>query len=379
MTEPSPPERPLLPPPRGETHAMPRLLIVAVALIALGGGGLFIWDWLSRGQQVTALPTPAAQANRSSPDGTFTSPVPSAPSESSAPSSPPSSDELLARIAGLEARLAQVAPPAGPAQASAAYAQVAQLQGRVASLETAVNVERSRADRAQQMVRDTTERLQKTVRAAGALARLRTNLERGYPFEHEFDDANLVLSSDANAVARLQPLRQWAESGIASRADLRSALDGLGADIVRAALLEGTQTWWQAIVARVKSLVIVRPTPDGDIPQAGTAEGDRPPAIVARAEARLNDDDIAGALNELSALTGAAADVAQGWVATARARVSADEIMVSLDDSLRGVLSGSAGADSSVGSASNPAPEKNAPDDANDIAVPSDNSSAGEP
>jgi hypothetical protein len=374
MTEPSPPERPLLPPPRGEAHAMPRLLIIAVALIALGGGGLFIWDWLSRGQQGTALPRPVAQTNRSSQNGTFTSPVPSASGESSAPSSPPSSDELLARIAGLEARLSQVAPPTAPAQASAADAQIAQLQARVASLETALTVERSRADRAQQMVRDTTERLQKTVRAAGALARLRTNLERGYPFEHEFDDANAALSSDANAVARLQPLRQWAESGIASRPDLRSALDGLGADIVRAALLEGTQTWWQAIVARVKSLVIVRPTPDGDIPQAGTAEGDRPPAIVARAEARLNDDDIAGALNELSALTGAAADVAQGWVATARARISADEIMASLDESLRGSLSGS-----SVGSVSNPAPEKNAPDDANDVAAPSDAPSAGEP
>jgi len=338
---------------------MPRLLIVAVALIALGGGGLFLWDWLSKGQPETSLPRPATQANRSAQDGTFTSPVPSASNESSAPTAPPSADELLARIAGLEARLAQVAPPAAPAQASAADEQIAQLQARVASLETALTVERSRADHAQQMVRDTTERLQRTVRAAGALARLRTNLERGYPFEHEFDEANAALSPDANGIARLQPLRQWAESGIASRADLRAALDGLGADIVRAGLLEGAQTWWQAIIVRVKSLVIVRPTPDGDIPQAGTTEGDRPPAIVARAEARLTNDDIAGALNELSGLTGAAADVAQGWEATARARISADEIMASLDDSLRN-SSAAPTADSNPASGNN-SPEDNPP------------------
>lgn len=336
---------------------MRRLLFVAVALIGLGGGGLFVWDWLSRGQHSDILLKPPPQAvNRPAPGPSFTSPVPSTPP---VPSSAPSSDELLARIAGLEARLAQVAPPpAQPAQASAADAQIAQLQARVASLENALAIERSRADRAQQMVRETGQRLQMTVRAAGALARLRTNLERGYPFEHEFDEANAALSFDANAVARLQPLRQWAESGIASRADLRAALDDLGADIIRAALLEGAQTSWQAIIARVKALVIVRPTPDGDIPQAGTPDGDRPPAIVARAEARLNDDDIAGALNELSALTGAAADVAQGWMATARARVNADEIMASLDDSLRTTLS-----TPSTSATSNPVPEKNSPDD----------------
>ena len=83
---------------------------------------------------------------------------------------------------------------------------------------------------------------------------------------------------------------------------------------------------------------------------------DRPPAVVARAEARLNSDDIAGALNELSALTGAAADVAQGWIATARARVNADEVMGSLDDSLR-ISSGTTSSDS------NPVSDKNSPDD----------------
>lgn len=374
MTGPIPPERPQLPPPRGEAHSMRRLLLLAVALIGLGGGGLVIWGWLSQWQHDSVVvKTASSTTNRPAPDAPLisTSPLPSATSLSTA-----SPDELLARIAGLEARLAQVAPPAAqPAQASAADAQVAQLQAHVAALETALDVERSRADRAQQMVRDSAERLQKTLRAASALARLRTNLERGYPFEREFDAASAALSFDANALARLQPLSQWAESGIASRADLRAALDGLGVDIVRAGLLEGTQTSWQAIVARIRSLVIVRPAPDSDIPQAGTPEGDRPPAIVARAEARLNDDDIAGALNEISALTGTAADVAQGWIATARARVNADEIMAALDDWLRSTPSVPPS-----GSAANPTIEKSSSNDNGDATVPPDSPQpAGKP
>ena len=374
MTGPIPPERPQLPPPRGEAHSMRRLLLLAVALIGLGGGGLVVWGWLSQRQHDSAVvKTASSPTNRLAPDAPLisTSPLPSAASSSTA-----TSDELLARIAGLEARLAQVAPPAAqPAQASAADAQVAQLQAHVAAVETALDVERSRANRAQQMVRDSAERLQKTLRAASALARLRTNLERGYPFEREFDAASAALSFDANALARLQPLSQWAESGIASRADLRAALDGLGVDIVRAGLLEGTQTSWQAIVARIRSLVIVRPAPDSDIPQAGTPEGDRPPAIVARAEARLNDDDIAGALNELSALTGTAADVAQGWIATARARVNADEIMAALDDWLRSTPSVPPS-----GSAANPTIEKSSSNDNGDATVPPDSPQpAGKP
>lgn len=365
MTEPSPPERPQIPspPPHGEAHSLRRLLLVAVGLIALGGGGLLAWDWLSHGNGGDAFVRLLPQAaNRTAPESPPAPPAPSetpaapnptpsssappnpAPSSASQPKSPPPADDVAARLAALEARLAQSAPPPAPpsqpAPASPADAQLAQLQARVASLETAVAVERARADRAEQAARAAADRLQVAVRAAGAIARLRTSLERGAPFEREYDDASAALSSDAPAVARLQPLKQWAESGIPTRTELRDALETQGGDIVRASLLEGAQTWWQAIVARIKALVVVRPTPDGDIPPAGTAEGDRAPAIVARAEAKLrDDDDVPAAVSELSTLNGAAADVAQAWIAAARARIAADGTMMALDDSLRSLAS----------------------------------------
>jgi hypothetical protein len=326
MTQPSPPELPVPPSPSGgDASASRRLLVIALALIVLGGGGLLGWDVLSRGKQADTFVRPVTQPlNRP------------APADQASPSSSPQADQLAARIADLEVRLAQVTPsPQQPAPPSAADSQIAQLQAQLSSLENSLSIERARADRAEEAVHTTNQRLQMILRAAGALARLRTSLERGYPFEHELDEVTAALSGDADAIGRLQPLRQWAESGVASRADLRGALEILGSDIVRAAILEAPQTWWQAIVARLKAMIVVRPTPDGDIPSAGTEEGDKPPAIVARAEAKLRDDDIAGAINELAALNGAAADVAQAWVATARARVGADDTMAALDDALR--------------------------------------------
>lgn len=357
MTQPSPPEPPGLPPPSGgDANPSRRLLVIAVALIVLGGGGLFAWDFLSRGKPNDGFVKPVTQPlNR---------PV---PIEQATPPSSQQTDQLAARIADLEARLAQVAPPPSqPAPSSTADPQIAELQAKVASLENALSLERARADRAEAAIRTTNQRLQTVLRTADALAHLRTSLERGYPFEHELDEVTASFSGDADAIARLQPLRQWAESGIASRADLRSALEMLGSDIVRAAILEAPQTWWQAIVARIKAMVVVRPTPDGDIPPAGTEDGDKPSAIVARAEAKLRDDDVAGAVNELASLNGAAADVAQAWVATARARVSADETMAALDDALHSSSASKEQTDHDQGSnngTESPAPDRNSSTD----------------
>ena len=301
---------------------------------ALGGGGLFAWDWVVRGHGGESFQKPLMQSvNRST--SAEAPPLLSPSADVAAAPARPSYDELAARLADLETRLSQVPlPPSQPAPPGAADAQIAQLQARIASLETSIAAEKTRADRAEQATRVVTERWQASLRTATALARLRTNLERGYPFEHEIEEASAAFAGNADAVARLQPLRQWAESGIATRADLRTTLETLGSDIARAALLEGAETFWQAIVARVRSLVIVRPTPDGDIPPPGTEEGDKPGAVVARGEARLRNDDVAGAIAELSALTGSAADVARAWVAAARARVTADQTIAALDDAL---------------------------------------------
>lgn len=350
MTDPSSPEpRRIGPPPRKrrtETHASRRLFLLAVVLIALGGGGLVAWDWLSRGRGgepfVRPLPQTVNKTAQEPPSAlTPPSPVPAPPAQPSGPPSvsPLPQQDLAARLAALEARLAQATvsptPSPQPAPPNPADAQIAQLQARIATLENTVAIERTRADRGQAEATSAVKRLQATVRAAGALARLRTNLERGYPFEREYDEASAAMAADSASRAGFASLRQWAESGIPTRGALREALETQGGEIVRAAVLESADTWWQAIITRIKALIVVRPTPDGDVPAAGTPDGDRAPAIVARAEVRLRDGDVPGAVSELSALSGAAADTAQAWIAAARARISADETLAALEEALQ--------------------------------------------
>ncbi|MGE5539680.1 MAG: COG4223 family protein [Gemmatimonas sp.] len=350
MTEPSlpPPDKPATPE-KPEAHAQ-RLLMVAIALIVIGGGGLLAWDRLRDRGEVVTRPLPTA--TRSPPQFAPAPETPSAPSAapSAAPPSssrpaerdapPPSTSapDLSSRIADLERRLAAT-PPSEPAPSSAADAQIAQLEARVATLETSVATERARADRAEQAARAAADRLNQMTRAATAVARLRTSLERGQPFDREYDDVYAILAGNPAAVGRLQALRAWAESGIPTRAELREALDSQGSDIVRAALLENGGNWWQAIVARLKSLVIVRPTPDTDVPEAGAPGGDKPAAVVARAEAKVRDGDVSGAISEMTTLTGGAADVALAWVAAARARVSADDTIAAIEESLQSIAS----------------------------------------
>ena len=75
--------------------------------------------------------------------------------------------------------------------------------------------------------------------------------------------------------------------------------------------------------ARLRSLVTVRPV-------GGDVAGDSPEAHLARAEARLDEGDLAGAVSELEALEGPAAEAAAPWLAGARARVAADQAIEAL-------------------------------------------------
>jgi hypothetical protein len=75
--------------------------------------------------------------------------------------------------------------------------------------------------------------------------------------------------------------------------------------------------------ARLRSVVTVRPV-------GGDVAGDSPEARLARAEARLDEGDLASAVGELEGLQGTAAEAAAPWLAGARARAAADEAIARL-------------------------------------------------
>jgi len=146
--------------------------------------------------------------------------------------------------------------------------------------------------------------------------------------------------------AELRALADLAERD--SRAGLQPALERLGAlsathpptvsalkerfpavvhDILDAARLPDGANWWQRLWARLTGLVTVRRT--------GEIAGDDPAAIVARAEARLADGNVAGAVAALERLTGPAAGAAEGWLAAARQRLALDAALDDVENSLR--------------------------------------------
>ena len=76
------------------------------------------------------------------------------------------------------------------------------------------------------------------------------------------------------------------------------------------------------MVRRVGEVVTVRPT--------GEIEGESAGAVIARAEVRLSDDELADAVGELTALKGAAASAMTPWKARAEGRIAAEEAINSI-------------------------------------------------
>jgi hypothetical protein len=73
-------------------------------------------------------------------------------------------------------------------------------------------------------------------------------------------------------------------------------------------------------------------------PVGADAEGDHAAARVARAEARLADGDLAGAVAELEGLEGAPAEAAAPWLEQARTRLAAENALQGLRAHATGLL-----------------------------------------
>jgi uroporphyrinogen-III synthase len=132
----------------------------------------------------------------------------------------------------------------------------------------------------------------------------------------------------AAAIAELQPV---AERPVASFAALAERFPGVATAALQAAQAEaappattgaGLEAWWHDMVRRLSTAVTIR--------KVGEAAGDDPAARIARAEQRLAGRDLAGAVDALAGLTGAAARAAAGWLDDARARLTLDKGLADL-------------------------------------------------
>jgi len=168
-----------------------------------------------------------------------------------------------------------------------------------------------------------TEDVAKASKAASvslALLNLQRQVAAGRPFENELK----VLRSLAPSAAPLDQLQAYAEEGLPSAALLQRTFD----DEAREALRTANRAENGGILGSFRNLVTVRKA--GDVPGASSS------AIISRAETRLEAGDLQGAVQELDALGGPAAEAMAEWLDAARARVAVDDLMDGLSERLIG-------------------------------------------
>ncbi|MEQ8968495.1 MAG: uroporphyrinogen-III synthase, partial [Azospirillaceae bacterium] len=240
--------------------------------------------------------------------------------------SPEALDSLSARLdefaARLDDRLAAMTETVEAARADQTAAEAAQAN-RIGALAARMDDLARRIDDLDGRVSEvaaTTEELSTTDAGAQALVlatgQLRDSLTSG-AFVDALTRVRALAEEDpeiAEAVAAIEP---YAGTGIPTRAELTARYPTVAREIRAAASADSSGDFVDRTLGALRGVVTIR-REDGEI------TGDDPASVTARAGARLERDDLAGAVEALSALEGAAAVAAEGWMADAEARLSAE-------------------------------------------------------
>jgi hypothetical protein len=172
-----------------------------------------------------------------------------------------------------------------------------------------------------------------------AVARLRAALPAGRPYVMELAQ---VESQQMEGQGEFDPqalavLRAGAADGMPALARLQREFPAAVQDAIRAERLAPAATWWQAAANRLAASVTVR--------RVGEVDGDAADAVLARAERRLGAGDVAAALAELDALSGApaAAPAIIAWRQAAARHVAILAAMARLDDVALAALAAATG------------------------------------
>ncbi len=307
---PSPPDQPKTSWRRAVRKGLVVLLLIAVVSGGLAYAGAMIWTGLK--------PMIAAM-------GSGTSAVGGAPSSTASDIerlrhdlawTVQQLDETKARLAAIESKATE---PAADTQA---------LDGRIALLEknsaNASSVLRlsDRMDRIETQVREIESRRKGDVAQILSIALLREAIGAGRPYDAELRTVKALAADNADFATGLDRLKIRAATGIPMTPVLVERFLARESAILRAdSLPEGdVNSWWSRALDRLLTVVSIH-REDGEV------GGNRPAAIVARAHDAVMHGDLAGAVRELSGLTGPAAETAAPWVADAQARVEADAIV----------------------------------------------------
>ena len=164
--------------------------------------------------------------------------------------------------------------------------------------------------------------LDRNVALVLALGQLRDALRGAGGYGAELAQVRSLMEADDDLRAAIEPLTRFADSGVPTLPGLQRGFPAMARAVVAAGRGGDSDGLFAGIVRSLSSIVTVRPL--------GEVEGGGAGPTVARAEARLRDGDLAGALAALGDLTGRAADAAAAWRGRAEARLAADRAVAAL-------------------------------------------------
>jgi hypothetical protein len=241
------------------------------------------------------------------------------------------------RISTLEtaAKTPATAAPADTAAVDALNQKVADLTAQVEQLRASLSQSSQQETSSDADIAKRLEEAEKklneprqdvAVAKAIAAAALKAAIDRGGPFMAELDTFAGV-SPDDPAVA---DLRNFAETGVPSRAELTRQVSDVATAIVQSVdQPDPNQSWSDRLMASAKSLVTVRPV--------GSIDGDSVEAIAARMEDKVKNGDLPGASSEWSNLPANAKQASAAFKQSLEARIRVEELVGStLSDAISG-------------------------------------------
>ncbi|MEM7301712.1 MAG: hypothetical protein AAF468_11570 [Pseudomonadota bacterium] len=155
-----------------------------------------------------------------------------------------------------------------------------------------------------------------------AASSLKTEIDRGGSFAPQL----AALEKLSGGSVDLSPLKASAASGIPTLATLKDQFASLGDKMIDATRPKATGSVIEKLLSNAGTLVKV----EGEAP----LEGNSTPAIVSRISAALEKADLGAVESEWSALPEVAQSLSSDWIASVRARKSAETLMQVIVDKL---------------------------------------------
>jgi hypothetical protein len=231
--------------------------------------------------------------------------------------------DLQKEVEALKAKLGALAEAHLAGDTSDLAPQLTTLDQRIAKLEATLPELSTAIDRSSASA--------KSGAAAIAFANLRNAVAAGRPYAAEL----AALKSLVPDPGDLGALPGHAETGIPTVAALADTLTKLAETSAAPTPVPAQTSILDSMMASAKSAISIRRI-------GADATGDEPAAVLARAEAALNQGDLAAAIKEVESLPAQERDPFAGWLADAQARASANDTLSKLESTVLVSLGGGA-------------------------------------